>query len=760
MKKFFSWIVCITLVLTMTLSLCACSNKCDHNFGEWQNTKAPTCTSIGYKTRSCSECDYVEYDFVDQTGHTFGEWQTDHQSSCTSVGIKTKKCSVCNMTEYQTMAQGSHNYQTTKVTNEYIHKTCTICGDTSTEFFANPVDFSNTTIAFLGDSITYGYVTKQGGQYENPYPKLVGQILGAKESINYGRGSSTLASGENSYKPFVDRYLQMDENIDIIGVMGGVNDFSRNIPLGSIDDTDTTTIYGALNVLADGLKQKYPDAYIFFMSPLPMTTTSANSQGYKMSDVRQAVYDVALKHKLDFLDMYLLSGFENEMRLDTTDGVHPSQELVENSIAPQIAQFIIENYTPPVDFSKLAYCAFGDSITEGAGLENKGYSYPSQVGNILGCQVTNKGVSGSSLAYDSSRHCIAYDVMQNTKLGGKYDIISVTGGSNDKALALPLGTINDNTYNTIYGSLNVIADSLTKTYPNAFIFFMTPIKNPTCDVINSENYNLLDICNAIKQVASKFNFPVLDLYNTSQYEDVDCGMNSEGSDGWHPHKEFISQYMAPQIAQFIKDNYTPPVDFSQLTYSALGDSITAADNKIAYPTRVKEILGLKNAFNKGIGATTISNVHNGMVDRYTSISIYSDIISIQGGINDCRLGANLGTIDSFDKSTFMGAYNSLIKGIKEKYSNSYVFLMSMPKTYNSTTLDFYVNGNIHGYNYLDYNNAIYEIADKWNLPVLDLYFDSFWEDTKNTDGVHPSQEYIDNTLAPLIAQFIKDNYTK
>ena len=114
-------------------------------------------------------------------------------------------------------------------------------------------------------------------------------------------------------------------------------------------------------------------------------------------------------------------------------------------------------------------------------------------------------------------------------------------------------------------------------------------------------------------------------------------------------------------------NVENQVDFSKITYTALGDSITEASGKIAYSTRVKEILGLKKAFNKGIGGTTISNVHNGMIDRYTEISIYSDIISIQGGINDCRLNADLGTIDSYDKSTFMGAYNSLIKGVKEKY---------------------------------------------------------------------------------------------
>lgn len=197
------------------------------------------------------------------------------------------------------------------------------------------------------------------------------------------------------------------------------------------------------------------------------------------------------------------------------------------------------------------------------------------------------------------------------------------------------------------------------------------------------------------------------------------------------------------------------IDYSKLTYSALGDSITAGLNN--YPTVVGKILGLKNSFNKGIGGTTISNYNNGMIDRYDQISLDSDIISIQGGINDSR-SVPLGTIDSFDESTFMGAYNSLIKKVKERYPDSFVFLISMPKTYNSITLDIYVKGNEYGYNYLDYAHAIYEIAEKWNLPVLDLYLDSFTEDTKQTDGCHPSQFYINEVLAPSVADFIEINY--
>lgn len=204
--------------------------------------------------------------------------------------------------------------------------------------------FENKTMACLGDSITYGYITKQGGQYDNPYPKLLQETLGLKECYNYGVGSSTLSNGDNSYKSFLTRYTEMPEDLDIIAVWGGTNDYSRGIPLGTPADKDGTTIYGALHTLAQGLRAKYPNAYIFFMSPTPRKDNWTNSQGYKIEDVGTAVSYISNYYGFGFLDMFKYSGFESEMNSTFTDGLHPSQFLVETNITPTIAQFIKDNY--------------------------------------------------------------------------------------------------------------------------------------------------------------------------------------------------------------------------------------------------------------------------------------------------------------------------------------------------------------------------------------------------------------------------------
>ena len=210
-------------------------------------------------------------------------------------------------------------------------------------------------------------------------------------------------------------------------------------------------------------------------------------------------------------------------------------------------------------FADLNYLAFGDSVTEGGNLEDRSDAYPGVTADLLGCNVVNKAVGGSTFVRDpnnTARHCIAEDVINLTKQSGRYHIISVAGGVNDQSLALPLGSISDPlTTETIYGSLKLIAKTLIQRYPNAFIFFITPIKYPESEIANSKGYDLSDVAKAIKAVGAKYDLPVLDLYNTSQFETASNGMNHPDCDGWHPLKEFVAEYMAPQVAVFIRDNY-------------------------------------------------------------------------------------------------------------------------------------------------------------------------------------------------------------
>lgn len=210
-------------------------------------------------------------------------------------------------------------------------------------------DFSNLTYLALGDSITYGYDSARNGlAMDNPYCKVVEKLLVLKNSINEGISGSTVAAGFLRAE-MCERYKTMPDNADIVSVMGGVNDYAVGVPLGKADDTDTTTFYGALNALASGLKAKYPNAFIFFMTPLKFRDceNAVGLSGAMLKDYRKAVKDVCAKYDIPVLDTNELADYSKEYNTPgyTGDGLHPSQEFMLKTLGPLIAQFIRDNLT-------------------------------------------------------------------------------------------------------------------------------------------------------------------------------------------------------------------------------------------------------------------------------------------------------------------------------------------------------------------------------------------------------------------------------
>lgn len=207
--------------------------------------------------------------------------------------------------------------------------------------------YSDLTYVAIGDSITFGYDSENNGkQMSKPYPQLVKEKMGFKEVYNYGICGSTLSSVDISRTPMSIRYREINEQADIISVLGGINDFASNkTPLGNISDTTTTTIYGALNTLAKGLKEKFPNAYIFFMTPFKWGDENyTNQQGYKLKDLCNAIKEVCSNNNIDVLDLYTYGEIEVDYARENSDKLHPGQDFFKKYTAPQICEFIKENY--------------------------------------------------------------------------------------------------------------------------------------------------------------------------------------------------------------------------------------------------------------------------------------------------------------------------------------------------------------------------------------------------------------------------------
>ena len=212
------------------------------------------------------------------------------------------------------------------------------------------------TINILGDSISstdyelpswYQIVEERTGCKFNDYA-WSGTSISHVDSrhLNLAHGETTTAEsiGYDSSDPstwntggcMCERYDRMTvQSVDAVIVFGGSNDIG--VMRGAWDSTDTTTLFGALNVLLKGLIQKYPNKPIIFFTPIqrqneysngvinPLSLLDAAGDNGCMSTQLRAT---AIKQKCDqyaikCVDLYSCSGISG-LAGNLRDGLHPN----------------------------------------------------------------------------------------------------------------------------------------------------------------------------------------------------------------------------------------------------------------------------------------------------------------------------------------------------------------------------------------------------------------------------------------------------
>ena len=256
--------------------------------------------------------------------------------TCTEKGYTTHTCACgASFVDSYVEAKG-HSYE---------NDICTGCGIK---------DYRDVTYVAFGDSITYGvdgnYRDGPERVMSNPYPKLVGQHLGFGTVLNKAVSGGTLCA-DSGHTNMTEKILAFHGEADVISVMLGVNDYQVRCPMGEIDSTDNKTIYGSLNLVCQHLKENYPDAFVFFMTPFQYRGGEKDrGAGYNLPAIAEAIKTVAAKYDIPVLDMYTYGRYEEEFN-DTSlvyqDGIHPSQQHHIKYTAPMIAEFIGENYDGP-----------------------------------------------------------------------------------------------------------------------------------------------------------------------------------------------------------------------------------------------------------------------------------------------------------------------------------------------------------------------------------------------------------------------------
>ena len=114
-------------------------SPCSHIYQDWQTVLSPSCTSIGYNTRSCSLCGDLDYQFTQALGHTYENPTYVIDIPCQPSWIN-KTCTSCGDTILiEEPASEEHSYSDWETIQEYAcgttkqQRTCLSCGEIQTQ---------------------------------------------------------------------------------------------------------------------------------------------------------------------------------------------------------------------------------------------------------------------------------------------------------------------------------------------------------------------------------------------------------------------------------------------------------------------------------------------------------------------------------------------------------------------------------------------------------------------------------------------------
>ena len=206
----------------------------------------------------------------------------------------------------------------------------------------------------------------------------------------------------------------------------------------------------------------------------------------------------------------------------------------------------------------------GDSITEGACLNDWNNVYWMQLGKNTGATVRGYGIGGTRIAprlmpeRPGEEGFGQYFGSRVAAMDPDADIIVVFGGTNDFGHGdVPLGTIADRDNTTFYGALHVLYRQLWEKYPTATIVVMTPLHRlGEQDALNEHGKpvigSLKAISQAIKDVAEYYSFPVVDMFAIANLNpELPVIKETFMPDGLHPN-DAGHERIASRLIRFLK----------------------------------------------------------------------------------------------------------------------------------------------------------------------------------------------------------------
>lgn len=394
------------------------------------------------------------------------------------------------------------------------------------------------------------------------------------------------------------------------------------------------------------------------------------------------------------------------------------------------------------DLADLNVLAIGDQSVAGED------SWISLLAERYAWSMTNLGIDGATVSYDPDRESPNASLYQRLMYDESYafdgearevDLVVLSAGANDysAAISASVGGIGSKE-TTFLGALSGMVDHLLDRYPKAMIVLVAPWASVDEDraadnVTNSRYFSMLkslytnnyaDVRRICLIEANDPKLSGIDLRDEAfkaQYATDQYHLNAAGM-------EKAAEGILPHLWQIAVDAFRTPLtkleqmqrELEGLNVLALGDSLFSGSGATTGEKVWLNSLGVDcgwNLTNLGIGGSTISydpdrtatnksiyrmliNDENYKFGSRSNKAFFNtgstnkdkkavDVIFLEAGSNDygSKVQAPLGTVDSTDPATFLGAWRFVTEELLRQYPNAIVIFITAWENHNQTRDD-------------------------------------------------------------------------
>ena len=216
-------------------------------------------------------------------------------------------------------------------------------------------------IAYNGDSIAESRMQDGNAYNGGAYARIIAETVnGGYENRAHGGGILASAPGDGGSTParcVVSDIINMTDDADLICFEGGINDYWRDVPLGSYVESDytstldTATVCGALESIFRQAKAKWVGKPIVFVIVHKIKSTvyvqNQASTPYTFADAYEKIVGICHKYAIPYYDAFAESGlsayddaqntaFLTSNSTGTPDGCHPNEAGYRRYYAPQL----------------------------------------------------------------------------------------------------------------------------------------------------------------------------------------------------------------------------------------------------------------------------------------------------------------------------------------------------------------------------------------------------------------------------------------